>query len=218
MFNNINTTVLNNRINTAKADFQYGNYDNIVIYSMCHCGKTLLYNKQEVMYMKCRARTSAIILLILMLCCSALAESVADDPIVVRVGKFSYPRSKVQASLDGALDFSEALLGDMPTEEEKASRLQIAIDSFIGLGLIENKLTEAGKNDFSEAEMEDMSQAANGKYDEFWQLVYDRMQKEDESVQEKDVTETMDSLGYTFQAFLDEYILQARQNRIIEMY
>ena len=137
---------------------------------------------------------------------------------MVRVGDFSYTQSQLQASLDNALEISEMLRGDAPTEEEKAARLETAIESFVGLGVIENKLTEAGKNDFSEAELEDLNQAASSKYDEFWQLLYQQMQKANESVEEKDVTETMEAMGYTFEAILNEYILQARQNRAIELF
>ena len=164
------------------------------------------------------AHISTIFLLVLLLCGSALAESVAEDPVVVRVGDFSYTQSQLQASLDNALEISEMLRGDAPSEEEKAARLETAIESYIDMGIIENKLTEAGKNDFSETELEDLNQAASSKYDEFWQLLYQQMQKANGSVEEKDVTETLEAMGYTFQAFLDEYILQARQNRAIEQF
>ncbi len=168
--------------------------------------------------MKWYVHTSMIFILILLLCGSAWAESVADDPVVVRVGDFSYSQSQLQASLDNALEISEMLRGDAPSEEEKAARLETAIESYIGMGIIENKLTEAGKNDFSETELEDLNQAASSKYDEFWQLLYQQMQKANESVEEKDVTETMEAMGYTFEAILNEYILQARQNRAIELF
>ena len=168
--------------------------------------------------MKRYAHISTIILLVLLLCGSALAEPAKEDPVVVRVGDFSYTQSQLQASLDNALEISEMLRGDAPSEEEKAVRLETAIESYIGMGIIENKLTEAGKNDFSETELEDLNQAASSKYDEFWQLLYQQMQKANESVEEKDVTETMEAMGYTFEAILNEYILQARQNRAIELF
>ena len=168
--------------------------------------------------MKRSARALAIILLILSLCCSALAESAADDPVVVRIGNFTYTRSQLQDSLDSALTLSEMLRGDMATEAEKTARLEAAIESFIGLGVIENKLAENGKNDFSEAEMEDLNQAANIKYEELWQLLYQQMKNSDETVEEKDVTETLESMGYTFEAILNEYIIQTRQNKALDLY
>lgn len=168
--------------------------------------------------MKRCIRALMIATLVLSLCCSTLAESAVDDPVVVRVGDFTYTRSQLQRSLDSTLELSEMLRGDTPTEEEKAARLEATIESFVGLGVIENKLTEAGKNDFSEAEMEDMNQAASSKYDELWQLLYKQMQKSGETVEEKDVTETLEGMGYTFEAILDEYILQTRQNRALDLF
>ena len=44
------------------------------------------------------------------------------------------------------------------------------------------------------------------------------MQQGGETVAEKDVTETLESMGYTFEAIYDEYVLQTRQNRAIELY
>jgi hypothetical protein len=92
--------------------------------------------------------------------------------VVVRVGDFTYTQSVLQGSLDSMIELSRMLSGDAPSDEEKAARLQGTVDSFVGLGVIENKLAEAGKNDFSEAELEAMSQAASARYDEFWQLLY----------------------------------------------
>ncbi len=75
----------------------------------------------------------------------AFAE--ADDPVVVRVGNFTYTRSQLQRSLDSTLVLSEMLQGDTPTDAEKAAQLEAVVDSFVRLGVIENKLTEAGSSD-----------------------------------------------------------------------
>ena len=134
------------------------------------------------------------------------------------MGDFTYSQSVVQGSLDSMLELSEMLRGDAPTEEEKAARLQATIDSFVGLGVIENKLTEAGKNDFTDAEIEQLNQTARSKYEELWQLLYQQMQKSDAAVTEEAVTEQMEDMGYTFQAIYDELALQTRQNRAIELF
>ena len=165
---------------------------------------------------KMRRILAVILALCVALGCAALAE--ADDPVVVQVGDFAYTQSQLQGSLDSVLELSEMLRGDAPTDAEKAARLETTIDSFVGLGVIENKLTEAGRNDFSEAELEDLNKAARGKYEEFWQLLYQQMQQGGEAVTEKDVTETLEGMGYTFEAIYDEYVLQTRQNRAIELY
>ncbi len=156
-----------------------------------------------------------ILILLLSTLYPAMAET-ADDPVVVRVGDFTYPQSVLQGSLDSMLELSQMLRGDAPTDEEKAARLQNTVDSFVGLGVIENKLTEAGKNDFTDAEVEAINQQARSKYEELWQLLYQQMQKSDASVSEEQVTEQLELMGYTFQAIYDELVLQTRQNRAIE--
>ena len=91
----------------------------------------------------------------------ALAE--ADDPVVVRVGDFTYTQSQLQRSLDSTLELSEMLQGDAPTDAQKAAQLEAVVESFVSQGVIENKLAEAGKNGFSEAEMEDLNQRVKDK-------------------------------------------------------
>ena len=146
----------------------------------------------------------------------ALAE--ADDPVVVRVGDFTYTQSQLQRSLDSTLELSEMLQGDAPTDAQKAAQLEAVVESFVSQGVIENKLAEAGKNGFTDAELEDLNQKAGSKYEELWQLLYQQMQESGETVAEKDVTETLEGMGYTFETILDEYILQTRQNRAIDAY
>lgn len=158
-------------------------------------------------------RCVALALIPMLLSASALAEA---DPIAVRVGDHSYSQSVVQGSLDSILELSEMLRGDAPSEAEKQARLQATIDSFVQLGVIENKLDEVGKNDFTDAEREELNQAARSQYEELWQLLYQQMQKSDASVTEEAVTEQMEDMGYTFEAIYNELELQTRQNRAID--
>ena len=156
-------------------------------------------------------------LLALALPLAGVAE-VVEDPVAVRVGEFCYSRSTLQKSLDSALELSEMLRGDAPSEAEKQARLQATVDSFVGLGVIENKLSEAGRNDFTDAELEKLNQDARSKYEELWQLLYQQMKKSDASVTEEAVTAQLEEMGYTFEAIYNELVLQTRQNRAIEMY
>jgi len=185
--------------------------------------------------------TGMLVVLCLMLCSLAMAEAsdapvandapmasvapvasvvpvAADDPVAVRVGEFTYTQSQLQGSLDSALELSQMLRGDAPSGEEKQARLQATVDSFVGLGVIENKLSEAGKNSFTDAELEDINQTARSKYEEFWQLLYQQMQQSDPSVTEAAVTAQLEGMGYTFEAIYDEIVLQTRQNRAIELF
>ena len=156
---------------------------------------------------------------VLMLAIAAPACGEAqEDPVVVRVGDISYPLSVVQSSLDSALDVAGALLGAPVNVEDRQAGIDATIDRFVIMGLIENKLTEAGKNGFSQAEDEILKGAAQSKYEELWQILYQRMKQSDEAVSEEDVTSIMESEGYTVEAIYDEYVVSERNHRAIELF
>jgi hypothetical protein len=156
--------------------------------------------------------------LCLALCLPAVAESTADDPVVVRVGEFSYPLSVVQGSLDSALDVASLLSGEEATDADRQAGVQAAIDKFVNLGIIESKLKEKGKNDFSEDEVELMKSAAQAKYEELWQSLYQRASKSEEEVSEEDITGWLEGEGCTVEAIYDEYVASERNYRAIELF
>lgn len=157
-------------------------------------------------------------LLLVALCLPTLAESIQEDPVVVRVGEFSYPLSLVQGSLESALDVASLLSGEEVTDEDRQSGVQVAIDKFVNLGIIESRLKEKGKNDFSEDEIELMKSAAQAKYEELWQSLYQRASKSGEEVSEEDITGWLEGEGYTVEAIYDEYEVSERNHRAIELF
>ena len=172
--------------------------------------------------MKVRAKRSPVYLLILVLMLAMIApawgETAAEDPVVVRVGSISYPLSVVQASLDGTLDVASALLDTPVSDEDRQAGVEAAIEKFVNMGLIENKLTEAGKNDFTQSEDELLKGAAQNKYEELWQILYQRMKQSNEEVSEEDVTDIMDAQGYTVEAIYDELVTSERNHRAVDLF
>ena len=169
-----------------------------------------------------RAKRSPVYLLILVLMLAMIApawgETAAEDPVVVRVGSISYPLSVVQASLDDTLDMAGALLDTPVTDEDRQAGVEAAIEKFVNMGLIENKLTEAGKNDFTQSEDELLKGAAQNKYEELWQILYQRMKQSNEEVSEEDVTDIMDAQGYTVDAIYDELVTSERNHRAVDLF
>ena len=159
-----------------------------------------------------------VLALVLALCLPAHAEATGDDPVVVRVGQFSYPLSVVQGSLDSALDVASIITGEAVTDEDRQAGVQVAIDKFVNLGIIESKLAEKGRNDFTEDEQEIMKAAAQAKYEELWQSLYQRASKSGEEVDEEDITGWLEGEGYTVEAIYDEYLVSERNHRAIELF
>ncbi|MBQ8082136.1 MAG: hypothetical protein IJ240_09615, partial [Clostridia bacterium] len=74
----------------------------------------------------------------ILLCASALAE--AEDPVVVRVGDFSFTKSQLQSAIDTDIEFTELLSQETLTDEERQAQRDDTIERFIGVGLIQCKL------------------------------------------------------------------------------
>ena len=156
--------------------------------------------------------------LLVALCLTTLAEPVQNDPVVVRVGQFSYPLSVVQGSLDSALDVASLFSGEAVTDEDRQAGVQVAIDKFVNLGIIESRLKEKGKDDFTEDEQEIIKATAQAKYEELWQSLYQRASKSNEEVSEEDITGWLEGEGYTVEAIYDEYLVSERNHRAIELF
>ena len=167
-----------------------------------------------------RGRAHLLILflvLILVLSQPAWAE-VAEDPVCVRVGEFSYPLSLVQKSLDSLINMAQSQSEESLTDEEKAEMALNVIDNFVGIGLVEAKLTEEGKHDFSEQEEELLRGAASSRYEEIWQSVYKMMQANDMDATQEEVSRAVADEGYDMDNIYREYLVSERQQRAIELY
>ena len=161
-------------------------------------------------------RLIAIMIACMLLLTQALAAEDAD-PVAVRVGDVGYPLSVVQFSVDPYVDI--AVAADEPlTEEQKQEILQQTEVHFIGLGVIENKLREAGINDFTEDEMDILRAQAGSQYEQTWQRIYQDARSYSQNVTELEVTSWMKAKGYTQDAFLREMMVNERQNRVIDLY
>lgn len=167
-----------------------------------------------------RGRAHLLILflvLILVLSQPAWAE-VAEDPVCVRVGEFSYPLSLVQKSLDSLINMAQSQSEESLTDEEKAEMAVNVIDNFVDIGLVEAKLTEEGKHDFSEQEEELLRGAASSRYEEIWQSVYKMMQANDMDATQEEVSKAVADEGYDMDNIYREYLVSERQQRAIELY
>ena len=145
-------------------------------------------------------------------------EAPADDPIVVRVGEFAFPLSVVQSSLSATLDVASLMTGESVTDEDRAAGIEGTIEKFIGIGLIECKLSEKGRNDFTEEEQELMKSAAQARYEELWQMLYQQARQSKEDVSEEEITGWLEGEGYTVEAIYDEYVVSERNHRAIELF
>lgn len=152
----------------------------------------------------------------LTLCAAALAE--AEDPVVVRVGDFSFTKSQLQSAIDTDIELTEIVSRQTLTDEERQAQRDDTIERFIGVGLIQSKLQEAGQNDFTPEEEENLKAAARNLYEQLWQGLWQRAQDSGEDFTEAQVTEYLEESGYSAEAIYEEYKASERRFRAIDLY
>lgn len=149
-------------------------------------------------------------------CPVALAE--ADDPVVVRVGDFSFVKSQLQSAIDTDIELTGILSSQVLTDEDRQARRDDAIERFVAAGLIQCKLLEAGQNDFTPEEEEDLRAAARSLYEQLWQGIWQKAQQSGEAFTEAQVTEYLEESGYSAEAIYEEYKASERRYRAIDLY
>ena len=152
----------------------------------------------------------------LVMCSFALAET--EDPIIVRVGDFSFTKSQLQSAIDTDIEFTELLSQEALTDEARQAQRDDTIERFIGEGLIQSKLQEAGQNDFTSEEEENLKAAARNLYEQLWQGIWQQAQDSSEEFTEEQVTEYLEESGYSAEAIYEAYTATERRYRAIDLY
>lgn len=165
---------------------------------------------------KAKRGLAVLMALSILLCGAAFAE--AEDPVVVRVGDVTFTRSQLQSALDSDIATTQVLGQVALTDEEKLALRDDTINRFIGVGLIEMKLRETGRNDFTKEEEENLKAAARNQYEQLWQGFWQRAQDSGEAFTEAQITEFMEDEGYTTEAIYEEYKATERRYRAVELY
>lgn len=159
----------------------------------------------------------ALILAVMLLFGTAFAEE-TEDPVVIRVDNVTFTKSQVQSTLNTDISLSEVLGGVYLTDEEKAAQRDATMERLVGVGLIQAKLQDAGKNDFTPEEDESLKAAARNSYEQYWQGLWQKAEASDEDFSEEQITEFMQDAGYTVEAFYEEYKASERRYRAIELF
>ena len=155
-------------------------------------------NKENAKEMKLKTTLCWMLMTLLL-----LSFAQAEELPAVRVGDVSYSPEVVRFSYQSALDYYAA----MGIELSQADREQLAadtIDHFIGLGLIENKLREAGQDIITEEQTQSLRAYAQNLYESVWQGLYQELTASGEEVSEAQVSQWLEKQGYTVDAYYQE--------------
>ena len=159
----------------------------------------------------------SIMLLVLVTLCPALAES-TDDPVVVRVGNVTFTKGQIQSTVDVDVTVSEMMSQAYLTDGERQAKRDEAIQRCIREGLIEMKLRDAGKNDFTEAEEETLRTTALSQYESIWQGIWQQVQQTNQSFTQAQVTEFLQTQGYSSTSIFEALKADERYHRAVELF
>ena len=159
----------------------------------------------------------SIMLLVLVTLCPALAES-TDDPVVVRVGDVTFTKGQIQSTVDVDVTVSEMMSQAYLTDEERQAKRDEAIQRCIREGLIEMKLRDAGKNDFTEAEEETLRTTALSQYESIWQGIWQQVQQTNQGFTQAQVTEFLQTQGYSSTSIFEALKADERYHRAVELF
>lgn len=155
-----------------------------------------------------------LLLLILLLCFSV---SHAEELTAVRVGEHVYPQSLLQFTLNVALDLND--LNAIPIQEEDLDQLkEDACMKYVDIGILEEKLTALGQNEFTEEEQGSLELYAEQAYETLWQGLYRQLSSEDSAVTEEQVTEWLEEQDYTILNFLLDGMASVRVEKALNLF
>ena len=160
----------------------------------------------------------ACLLLALWMTMSPFAYAEAEDPVVVRVGDFSFTKSQLQSAINTDIELTAMISQETLTDAEKQAQRDETIERFIGVGLIQCKLQEAGQNHFTPEEEENLKVAARNMYEQLWQSLWQKAQQSSEDFTEEQVTDYLKETGYSAEAIYEEYKASERRYRAIDLY
>ena len=132
-----------------------------------------------------------------------VALSTAEEAIAVRVGNYTFTRQQVQKYINQVTLNIELASGqkltDLYAADERQQFLMDAAEHFVTVGVLREKLKEAGQDQLTEYEQSELNEYARTMYDEVWNSFYDRLTEAypDMEFEASFVTEVMEEAGYS---------------------
>lgn len=163
------------------------------------------------------------LLLAAMLICTA-ALSTAEEAVAVRVGKRTFTRQQVQKYINQVTLNIELASGqkltDLYAADERQQFLMDAAEHFVTVGILREKLKEAGQDQLTEYEQSELNEYARTMYDEVWNSFFDRLTEAypDLEFEASFVTEVMEEAGYSMDDIYEIGLLSIQEQRLFDLF
>ncbi|MGN0779146.1 MAG: peptidylprolyl isomerase [Aristaeellaceae bacterium] len=154
---------------------------------------------------------------LLMLCCAGCGAMAEQTDAAVRVGDVVYDLQTVQS----ALTASCMLYGTSGVSLNDAQKQQLTdsvLEHFIGLGVLENLLREAGQAEIDSETQSLLDQQARQTYESSWQQMAAVIREESPDVPDEQIDAFLEDMGCTPDAYREELELELKNRRLLNLY
>ncbi|MGN0992312.1 MAG: peptidylprolyl isomerase [Candidatus Ventricola sp.] len=154
---------------------------------------------------------------LLMLCCAGCGAMAEQTDAAVRVGDVVYDLQTVQS----ALTASCMLYGTSGVSLNDAQKQQLTdsvLEHFIGLGVLENLLREAGQAEIDSETQSLLDQQARQTYESAWQQMAAVIREESPDVPDEQIDAFLEDMGCTPDAYREELELELKNRRLLNLY
>ena len=154
---------------------------------------------------------------LLMLCCAACGAAAEQTDAAVRVGDVVYDLQTVQSALASSRLLYETA-GVSLNDEQEQQLADSVLEHFIGLGVLENLLREAGQADIDDQTQRMLDEQARQTYEAAWQQVAAGIRGNSPDVTDGQIDAFLADMGCTPEAYRQQLELELKNQRVLDRY
>lgn len=165
-----------------------------------------------------RRRTWISLLCCLMaLCCFVCGAMAEQTEAVVRVGDVAYDLKTVQDALTASAELYETA-GVSLDDAQKQQLTDSVLEHFIGLGVLENLLREAGQAEIDGQTQRLLDEQALKTYESVWQQMAALIREESPDASDGMIDAFLADMGCTEDAYRQQLELELKNQRVLNLY
>ena len=154
---------------------------------------------------------------LLMLCCAGCGAMAERTDAAVRVGDVVYDLQTVQSALASSSLLYETA-GVSLNDEQEQQLADSVLEHFIGLGVLESLLREAGQAEFDDQTQSLLDQQAQQTYEAAWQQVAAGIRGDSPDVTDRQIDAFLADMGCTPEAYRQQLELELKNQRVLDRY
>ena len=159
----------------------------------------------------------ALLCCLLTLCCAVWGAAAEQQDAAVRVGDVAYDLQTVQSSLTANYLLCEAS-GMSLDDAQKQQLADSVLESFVGIGVLENLLREAGQAEIDAQTQLLLDEEANRAYEAARQQTAEAIRAEFPDVSDEQMAAFLADMGCTPDAYRQELELSLKNQRLLDLY